>query len=354
VFLVLLIVLATRQLWCAAPPRAELTGAAMGTRWSLVLGASGRSRADVERARAAVEEAIAAVELHMSTWDPDSELSRFNRHASSEPFALSPDTLAVLAIAREVSERSGGAFDVTVRPLVAAWGFGADARASGSPPSAAELATLRARVGFRLLELEPAAGVVRKRHPLLECDLSAVAKGFAVDRAAEALLDLGFADFLMELGGELRVGGERPGGGAWHVAIERPDPDARELQAGIELRDASLATSGDYRNFYAQGQERLSHLLDPRSGRPVRHGLASVSVVHREAAFADAWATALAILGPAEGFARAEAEGLGAYFIERSAAGEFSARATSRFPPVRELTTPPETPPARDGPAGRS
>jgi thiamine biosynthesis lipoprotein len=334
--LVLLVALAVRQLWCAAPPRAELAGAAMGTRWSAVLAAAGRSRADVERARAVIEARLAAVERRMSTWDPDSELSRFNRHASSEPFPLSPETLAVLAIAQQVSERSGGAFDVTVRPLVAAWGFGAGARAPGATPEPAELAALRARVGYRRLDLAPAAGTARKQHPLLECDLSAVAKGWAVDRAAEALAGLGFSDFLLELGGEIRVGGERPGGGAWRVAIERPEPDARAVQASVELRDAALATSGDYRSFYEQDGERRSHLLDPRSGRPVRHRLASVSVVHREAALADAWATALAVLGPEEGFARAEAEGLGAYFIERTASGGFAVRATSGFPPVRD------------------
>lgn len=339
IFLVLLVALAVRQLWFVAPPRAELAGDAMGTRWSVVLGATGRSHAEVESAREVIAVQFEEVERRMSTWNPDSELSRFNRHASTEPFPLSPETLAVLAIAQQVSERSRGAFDVTVSPLVAAWGFGANADtlgpALGSAPDSATLAGLLARVGYRRLELAPAAGTARKRHPQLECDLSAVAKGWAVDRAAEALADIGFNDFLLELGGEVRVAGERPGGGAWRVAIERPDPDTRAVHASVELRDAALATSGNYRNFYEKDGERLSHLLDPRSGRPVRHQVVSVSVVHRETAFADAWATALAVLGPEEGFARAEAEQLGAYFIEQTASGEFAVRATSRFPTVR-------------------
>ncbi len=352
VFLVLLVALAVRQLWYTAPPRAELAGAAMGTRWSVVLDATGRARADVERARMAIEEQFTAVDQRMSTWDPDSELSRFNRHASVEPFPLSAETLEVLAIAQQVSEDSGGAFDVTVSPLVAAWGFGPGARAPGQAPEPAELAALRALVGYRLLELSPAEGAARKLHPGISCDLSAVAKGWAVDRAAEALAGLGFTDFLLELGGEVRVRGERPGGSAWRVAIERPDPDARAVQASIVLRDAALATSGDYRSFYERDGERLSHLLDPRSGEPVRHGLASVSVVHSEAALADAWATALAVLGPVEGFARAEAEGLGAYFIERTAAGGFAVRATARFPRVRPARIASATPP-RDPHGGR-
>jgi len=332
VFLALLLTLAVRQLWCAAPPRTELVGEAMGIRWSAVLGAANRSRADVEKARAAIEAALARVELLMSTWNSDSEISRFNRHLSVEPFPMSPDTLAVLMIAQEVSERSEGAFDVTVRPLVALWGFGAGARAPGVAPTTTEIAAIREHSGFRLLEL--AAGTARKLHPRLECDLSAIAKGWAIDRVAEALTELGWSDFLLDVGGELRSHGERPGGGAWRVAIERPDAVPQRVQAGIELRDASVATSGDYRSFYVQDGERLSHLLDPRSGRPVRHGLASVSVVHPKAVYADAWATALAVLGPREGFARAQAEQLGAYFILREPDGGFEVRATPSFPPV--------------------
>lgn len=353
VFLTLLVALAVRQLWCAAPPRSELIGSVMGTYWSVVLASAGRSRNDVESARVVVEAAFAAVDQRMSTWDPESELSRFNRHASSEAFPLSPDTLEVFAIALAVSERSGGAFDATVRPLVAAWGFGANARTSGAEPSPAELASLRTRVGFQLLELSPATGTARKRHPQLECDLSAVAKGYAVDRAAEALTGLGFSDFLVELGGEVRVRGERPGGGPWRVAIEQPDPDIRQMRASIELRDGALATSGDYRSFYERDGVRFSHLLDPRSGRPVQHGLASVSVVHRQAAFADAWATALSVLGTEEGFALAEAEGLGAYFIDSIGSGGFVVRATSGFPSVRTMAIPAEGPPSRDMPEGR-
>jgi thiamine biosynthesis lipoprotein len=334
--LALLVALTLRQLWCSVPPRVELSGSAMGTRWSLVIGAADRSRADLELVRAAIESSFAAVETRMSTWDPDSELSRFNRHRSTEPFPLSAETLAVLATAQRLSERTGGAFDVTVRPLVAAWGFGAGARTPDLAPSPEELLDLRARVGHRLLELDPVAASARKRHPELECDLSAIAKGWALDRAVETVLELGFDALLLELGGEVRVVGERPGGGAWRVAIERPEPGGRALHRSVELRDAALATSGDYRSFYEVAGERRSHLLDPRSGRPVEHGLASVSVVHAEAALADAWATALAVLGPDAGLALAEAEGLGAYFLERTAPGSFAARATAAFPPLRD------------------
>jgi thiamine biosynthesis lipoprotein len=308
----------------------------MGTEWTVTLGGRGRSRRDLEAARAAIEERLQTVSRLMSTWDADSELSRFNRHASAEPFPLSARTLEVLRLARETSERSEGAFDVTVGPLVKAWGFGAGARAPGLEPDAAELASLRERVGFQLLELDLEAGTARKRHPDVECDLSAIAKGFAVDEVAAALEGLGWTDLLVEVGGEVRARGQRPGGGAWRVGIERPDVEGRMAQLVVPLSDLAMATSGDYRSFYEEGGKRVTHIIDPRSGRPVEHSLASVSVVHRDAALADAWATALTVLGPDAGFARAEAEGIAAAFLLRTGADSFEMRSTPSFPAVRE------------------
>jgi thiamine biosynthesis lipoprotein len=348
IFLVILLVLAVRQLWCLAPARSVLGGSTMGTTWSVVLDAQGRGRADPDAARAAIEERLAFVDRLMSTWNAESELSRFNRHASAEPFRLSPETLGVLAVAQEISGRTHGAFDVTVRPLVAAWGFGAGAWAPGHGPDPAELAAIRERVGYRLLELDPFAGAARKRRPDVECDLSAIAKGFAVDEVARALSDLGWTDFLVEVGGEVRARGNRPQGGPWQVGIERPDSEGRVAQAVVALADLAMATSGDYRSFYEDGGRRLSHIIDPRSGRPVAHTLASVSVVHAEAVRADAWATALAVLGPQEGFLLAEAEGIGAVFLVRAAGGSFEARSTRAFPALHE----PRSAPDRSVPAG--
>ncbi len=343
VFLLVLLVLAVRQLWWLAPPEAALGGPTMGTTWSLRLDARGRTRADLAEARTAVDASLARVDGLMSTWKPDSELSRLNRHASGEPFPLSDETFEVLALALAVAERTGGAFDPTVRPLVAAWGFGAGARAPGQGPDAAELAALRGRVGPGLIELDEATRTIRKRRPDVECDLSAIAKGFAVDEVAHALVALGWQAFLVEVGGEVAVRGERPAGGPWQVGIERPDAAGRELHARIALVDAALATSGDYRSFYEQDGRRLAHIIDPRSGRPVEHGLASVSVVHRRAVLADAWATALGVLGPEEGFALAQREGLAAHFLVRAGEGGFESHSTPGFP---ALVWPPVPEPA--------
>lgn len=329
IFLLVLVALTVRTLWCQVPAQMRLAGRTMGTTWSVTLVESD------PRAREAIQTRLDAVNAAMSTWDPASELSRFNAHTSTEPFALSAETLRVMVLARGVSEATGGAFDVTVRPLVAAWGFGAGARVPGAFPDAAELARLRARVGYAQLELDLTAGTARKLHPQLEVDLSAIAKGFGVDEVARALQELGHESFLVEVGGEVRASGERPGGGPWHLAIERPEPDGRAIYAVIELRDQSMATSGDYRNFYEQEGERLTHILDPRVGRSVSHSLASVSVVHEDAATADAWATALTVLGPEEGPKIARAEGIAAYFIVRMPSGGYTIHTTGSFPPVR-------------------
>jgi thiamine biosynthesis lipoprotein len=336
-----LVVLAVRQLWWLAPAEATLGGPTMGTTWSLRLDARDRTRRDVGRARAAVVARLERVEALMSTWREDSELSRFNRHASLEPFPVSEETWAVLELARDVTARSGGAFDVTARPLVAAWGFGAGARAPGHGPDAAELSALRSRVGPDAIALDRERRTVRKRRPDVECDLSAVAKGFAVDEGVRALEALGWDAFLLEVGGEVAARGERPGGGPWRVGIERPDPAGRAVHTRVALHDRAMATSGDYRSFYEHEGRRLAHLIDPRTGRPIEHGLASVSVVHRRAALADAWATALAVLGPEAGPALAEREGLAAFFLVRVGPDAFASRATSAFHALPGPASPP-------------
>ncbi|MAE95811.1 MAG: FAD:protein FMN transferase ApbE [Deltaproteobacteria bacterium] len=326
-----------------------LAGETMGTTWAVTLRAPDLSRSSHAAWRAIVQEELDRVNAAMSTWDPDSELSRFNAHVSMAPFSLSAATLSVMELSKEVGAASGGAFDVTVRPLVAAFGFGAGARVPGELPSEAELEEIRARVGADRLLLDPAAGQARKLHPLLEVELSAVAKGYGVEQVARRLIAEGQADFLVEVGGEIDARGQRPGGGPWRLAVERPEPDGRAVHAVVELSGLAMATSGDYRSFYEAGGEKLSHLLDPRIGRPIQHALASVSVVHVSAAAADAWATALFVLGPEDGPALAEERGIGAYFILRTDEDRYETRVTPGFPAI---LTPDGTPGEAPGPAG--
>ncbi len=306
----------------------EWQGEIFGTTWSVKVSTE---LAPVARdaIAAEIDETLARVDALMSTWKPDSELSRFNAARSTDPFPIEADTAAVFAIALEVGERSGGAFDVTVGPLVEAWGFGA----SGVPleaPDAATLEALGARVGLDRLVLDRDAQppTLTKRHPEVAADLSAVAKGHAVDRVAQRLVAAGFDGFLVEIGGELRAQGRRPDGTPWRVAIEEPVFEGRAIHRVLALEDHAIATSGEYRNYRETSDgARVSHTIDPRTARPIAHGLASVTVVHREAAWADAWATALNVLGPDEGYLLAERESLAATFIVRGGDG-FEARST--------------------------
>jgi thiamine biosynthesis lipoprotein len=330
--LLLLLGYASVQLYGRVPakPVVELSGAALGTTWSVKL-----ATRDVDAAarRAAADEVaarLARIDARMSTWRDDSELMRFNAHRGTGPFPIAAETVAVVAIALEVSARSGGALDVTVGPLVDAWGFGRPERVE--PPGEAELAKLREAVGWQRLELEPEARTLAKDHPALRIDLSAVAKGYAVDEIARGLGELGYRDFLVEVGGELRGRGSHIDGGPWRVAIEAPDAPGRRIHRIVELRDGSMATSGDYRNYYERDGLRYSHTIDPRTGRPIEHALASVTVLHPEAAWADAWATALHVLGPEAGYALAESAGLAVYFIVRGA-DDFTVRQTPAFTP---------------------
>jgi thiamine biosynthesis lipoprotein len=328
--LLLLLAASVHRLACAPPPlaQAEFSGESMGTSWSVKLAVVDLAAAERVEIEHVIESELRAVDEAMSTWRPDSELSRFNAHGSTEPFPVSSEVLAVFRIASEVSELSGGAFDVTVGPVVTAWGFGATQRIPAPPPPE-ELERLRERVGHRLVEVQ--AGALRKSRGDVVCDLSAIAKGYAVDRVADALSSLGYRDHLVEVGGEIRARGQRLDGGVWRVAIERPDAGARDVFEILPLRDVALATSGDYRNFYESAGRRYSHTIDPRTARPIEHALASVSVLHRDAVYADALATALNVLGSEAGYSLAEREGLAALFIVREADAAFSVRATPAF-----------------------
>ena len=292
----------------------RLGGASMGSTWSVRI-AGGPFGASFEAAaKDAVTGALDAVVARMSTYDAASEVGRFNRHATTTPFALSAETLAVLERAQAVSRQSGGAFDVTVAPLVGAWGFGADASARGAAPTAAELG---APVGWQRLGLDIARGTVRKVHPAVRIDLSGIAKGHAVDRAALALDALGIERYMVEAGGEVRTRGQNADGRPWQIAIEQPDAWPQQARRIVPLQGLSMATSGDYRNFYEQGGHRIHHEIDPATRAPAAHALASVSVVHEHCIAADAWATALFVLGPERGLALAREQRLAAVFVVR-------------------------------------
>jgi len=266
----------------------------------------------------------------MSTWDSTSELSRFNRSRDTLPHGLSAATMEVLAVAAEVGRESGGALDVTVAPLVEAWGFGPGTAPLQRVPDPEQLAKLRERVGLDRLRIDRRAGTVAKARPDVVVDLSAIAKGYALDRAAEGVRRRGVTDFALEVGGEVRAAGTRPDGVPWRAAIEAPVTGSRSIFRVLELVDESVATSGDYRNFYELGGVRYAHIIDPRTGVPVTWKGYSVTVLHQDAVRADAWATALSVLGPEDGLRLAESRGLAALFVTTQD-GRLRARGTNRM-----------------------
>jgi thiamine biosynthesis lipoprotein len=228
-----------------------------------------------------------------------------------------------------VSRLSNGAFDVTVGPLVNLWGFGPDP-VQLKPPADAAIDAALERVGYDRLHVDCSRPAIRKDTPDVYVDLSACAKGFAVDRATELLDARGIRHYLVEIGGELRMRGLNADGEAWSVAIETPADAGRTVGRIVTLTDKAMATSGDYRNFFEYRGERYSHTIDPRTGRPTTHNLAAVTVVGDSTVLADAMATALLVLGPRAGLELAVREGIPAYFQVRTEGG-FSEASTPAF-----------------------
>ena len=266
----------------------------------------------------------------MSHYLDDSEVSRFNRMGQDETIVLSEPVADVISQSLQISRQSDGYFDITVGALVNAWGFGPDGRIE-KKPSDLELADLQRRSGFRKLVLEQ--GRLSKTEDGVTIDLSAIAKGYAVDQVAALLLGRGYPNFLIDIGGELRGSGRNADNQVWRVGIERPQT-LGGIQQIVRLTDKAIATSGDYRNFLVLDGERFSHTIDPTTGRPVLHKLALVSVISDRASTADALATALMAMGEKKALALAEKEKIAAYLIIRNAgADEYTVHVTTEFAP---------------------
>jgi len=276
-----------------------------------------------------VRAALDRVDATMSTHRPDSELSHFNGHRAASGFALSRDTFAVFALGERVSAMTGGAFDITVGPVVDAWGFGP--RREFRVVGPAEVDALERSVGWTMLALDAAARTATKARPEARADLSGIAKGYAVDQAARALDALGIERYMIEAGGEVRARGVNGEGRPWQIGIEQPDANPRRARHVVPLAGRSLATSGDYRIFFERDGTRYCHEIDPATGRPIANGVASVSVAADACALADALATGLMVMGPERGLAFAVAQNLAAHFVVRTADGRLVDRMTPAF-----------------------
>lgn len=296
---------------CSDPVRHALSGTTMGTRWSAQFFTA--PTLDPGPVRAALQRAVDQVDAQMSTWKPDSDLMRLNAAAVGEWVAIPTQLMAVLGLGLRIGRASDGAFDIGMGAAVNAWGFG---------PAAADTTRIRkAMTGTRVpatdaLILDPEGRRACKRAPLT-LDLNGIAKGYGVDRLAKVLTELGIASGLVGIDGEMRAIGLRPNGHPWAIAVEAPDPECRSAHSVLALQDAAVATSGDYRHRVEIRGHMLSHTMEPARGAPLLNSPASVTVLARTCAEADAWATALMVLGAEKGGALARRHGLDALFMLR-------------------------------------
>jgi len=290
--------------------RHALNGPTMGTRWSALFFA--KPGFDPQPVRAALQAAVEAVDAQMSTWNAASDLMRLNAAPQAEWVTLPDGLERVLRLGLEIGRASGGAFDIGMGDAVAAWGFGP---LDAAPDGIRAAMNAPRQPAHDVLELDGPR--VRKTRPIA-IDLNGIAKGYGVDQLELTLRDRGIADGLVGIDGEMRAMGLRPDGEAWSIAVEAPDANRRAPQSILALQDAAVATSGDYRHWIDVQGRRLSHTMDPHRGAPLLASPASVTVVARTGAEADAWATALMVLGPDAGAALAARRGLDALFLLRN------------------------------------
>lgn len=310
----------------------ELSGSAMGTSYTIAA-VDHDGRVDKAALEAAVAQTLARVNAQMSNWDQTSEVSRFNATRSTAPIAVSTELAEVVGTAVDVSRASEGQFDISLGPVIEAWGFGATGGFLGSEPSATKLAAARNAAG-QTETLVVGESFLQKQKPETEIYLSSIGKGFGVDQLARTVASFGLEDFMVEIGGDLYLSGNNNDGKAWQIGIESPDAASRQAFEIAKVSNMGMATSGDYRNYFEQDGQRFSHILDAKTGRPVTHKTASVTVLAENAMLADAWATAMLALGSERGLKIANERDLAVMFIDRqntSGDNGFAPRTSDRF-----------------------
>lgn len=307
-----------------------LQGHTMGTTYNIKVVATAEEVATL-KLHEKIDTALKQVNQEMSTYIPDSEVSRFNKSTSLDPVAVSDGFARVLAESIRLGELSGGKLDITVGPLVNLWGFGPELRPE-TVPSDELLASTRARVGLKNLHLK--GNQLSKDIPNLYVDLSTTAKGYGVDVVAELIEKNGITNYLVEIGGEMRVRGFKHTGELWAIAIEKPifDPSGnhRAVQQVIIPKDNAVATSGDYRIYFEADGQRFSHIIDPDTGSPINHNLVSVTVIESSSMTADGLSTTLMVMGAEKGLEFAIKNDLAALFIYKSENG-FTEEFTVKF-----------------------
>lgn len=301
---------------CQQPTETELAGSIQGTTYhvKMVLDDLPVKPEDV---RKEVEAVFRTVDEKLSNWRDDSEISRINQQQTTDWLPVSPEIAGLITIAQGVYQRTGGCYDLTVKPLFDLWGF---SKHENRVPGPEEIKKVLAHVGMDQLELDAEHLRLRKKDPELQISLDSIAQGYTVGAVADRLEARGIHNYLAEIGGEMKVKGHKTNGQSWRVAIEKPTPMAREVQRILDIQQengTAVMTSGTYRNFFESGGKSYSHILDPRIGAPVSHNLLSATVLHENPTIADAWSTALLCVGEIDGARIAEDEHLKALLIYR-------------------------------------
>ncbi len=314
----------------SATESVTMSGRTMGTTYHITFIRAQTSDIKPEKIHQAIETRLQEINQYMSTYIADSEISRINKAPAHTPIKVSPETAHVIAASQKVSHDTHGAFDITIGNLVNLWGFGPKVKLYAVPDEARIKAVL-AQSGYQRLELDPTLLQVRKHIDSLYLDLSGIAKGYAVDEIAKLLTKHGFPNHLVEIGGEIRTGGEKSPGNPWSIGIERPRTKEHSVQRIIHSSASfSMATSGDYRNYFEHDGKRYSHTIDPKTGHPIKHNLAAISVLHSSCMLADAYATAFMVMGPARSLEFATAHNIAVYMLIKNKDG-FSAMSSPAF-----------------------
>ncbi|MCK5059445.1 MAG: FAD:protein FMN transferase [Candidatus Aminicenantes bacterium] len=312
-------------------------GRTMGTFFTIKYFDRRETSQDAAEAKREMENGIynvlKTVNRQMSTYIADSEISRFNRYGQNDWFEISADLAEVIANAQQVSQISGGAFDITVGPLVNLWGFGPELKPE-KIPSDEKIKEVMGFTGYRKLAVRLSPPAVKKTQPEVFCDLAGIAKGYGVDKVAEYLEAQGIDDYLVEIGGEVRAKGKKEANSWWRLGIAAPDGSSGILKA-FPLKNKAMATSGDYHNYFEEDGIRYSHTIDPGTGKSITHKLVSVTVVHASCMFADAMATAINVLGPEQGYELSLKEKLAVFLIIKGE-GRFIEKKTPEFEKILE------------------
>jgi len=309
----------------SAEPVAEIYGPTMGSTYSIKW-VGGEGTPPPAEVKTLIDQMLEEFESIASTWRPESDLSRFNAAPAGTCQEMPQPILDLVLLAQQLYEDSGGSFDLTLEPLMHLWGFHGDI-GSQQVPDPRQLAEAMARTGHEHLHIR---GRQLCKDTQLELDVSGIAAGYMVDEVAERLMAMGIKDYMVELTGELKADGQKPGGSPWRIAVEEPRDESRVAQLVLPLRGYGVSTSGDYRNYFEHEGQRYSHTFDPVSGKPVMHDLAAVTVLHESAAWADGLSTTLLVKGSERGWDYALEHDIPALFVIRQGDG-FVSRSTPRF-----------------------